>query len=253
MKSRTLKALTIAGFLLTWEVIARLRVFSPFIFPTISGSFVWGLKNQSLLVASCWRTLRLLLTAILFSSIVSMTVGILTVVSGTFRTAVEALVSVFNPLPSISLLPFALLWFGLGERPILFITFFGSLWPFILNIVNGFTTIDRDLVKVGELFSQNRWQLMRHIQIPLALPGIVTGLRCAWGIAWRSVVAGELVFGAVGMEGGIGWVVYCNRFLLNPEGMVAAISLISLIGIFTENVLLDYVEKVTIKRWGMKR
>lgn len=252
MKPRTLKALTIAIFLLTWETIARLRVFSPFIFPTISGSFVWALMNWSLLLASCARTLRLLLTALIFSTMISMTVGILSVFSSRVRTVVEAFVSVFNPLPSISLLPFALLWFGLGERPILFITFFGSLWPFILNIVNGFTTISRDLVDMGRLLS-GRWQMMRHIQIPLALPCIVTGLRCAWGIAWRSVVAGELVFGAVGMEGGIGWVIYCNRFLLNPEGMVAAISLISLIGIFVENGLLDYVEKITVKKWGMKR
>ena len=65
------------------------------------------------------------------------------------------------------------------------------------------------------------------------------------------MVRRELVFGAVGGEGGLGWLIYINRFQLNAAGMLAALFCISLIGITTETMV-AFIEKRTIKKWGMK-
>lgn len=247
-----IKISAILSFLIAWELIARAGIFSKFLFPSVSDSITWALQNWGRLLRASYDTLRLLLTALAISTCISLSVGSLASISKKFRRISEALVSTFNPLPSISLLPFALLWFGLGEEPILFVTCFGSLWPFILNITNGFTTINKTYLDVGRNYGLKNYKLVSHIMIPAAFPYILTGFRCAWGIAWRSVVAAELVFGAVGISGGLGWIIYANRFKLNAPGMVAAIAAISVIGILTENILLEFLERKTVKKWGMK-
>jgi len=150
------------------------------------------------------------------------------------------------------MLPFAILWFGLGEKPIIFITLFGSFCPFYINIINGFSTVNPKLIDVGKIYGLKGFKLIQHIIIPASFPHLLTGFRGAWGIAWRSVVAAELVFGAVGGEGGLGWLIYINRFQLNAAGMLATLFCISVIGIFMENVLLETIEKRTVVKWGMK-
>jgi len=247
-----LKAATLFFFLIIWEVISRAEIFSPLIFPSISGSILWAIESHIYLLDSAWATLRLLLVSILLSTIVSLIMGGLASISKPIRIIVETFTSIFVPIPSVSLLPFALLWFGLGDKPIIFITSFGAIWIFTLNIVNGFATVNKTLIDVGRNFGLKSWKMVWHILIPSAFPSILTGFKSAWAVSWRTVVAAELVLGAVGMKGGLGWVIYCQRFKFNPNGMMAALMCISLIGIFMENMLLETIENKTIKKWGMK-
>ncbi len=247
-----LEASALLIFLVGWEVIARAGVFSPFIFPSISGSVLWSIENYMYILDAAWATLRLLLISIFVSTVVSLIMGGLASISKSIRAIVETFTSIFIPIPSVSLLPFALLWFGLGEKPIIFITSFGAIWIFTLNIINGFATVNKTLIDVGRNFGLESWKMVWHILIPSAFPSILTGFKSAWAVSWRTVVAAELVLGAVGMKGGLGWVIYCQRFMFNPNGMMAALMCISLIGILMENVLLETIENKTIKRWGMK-
>ena len=250
---KRLRIIIVAIFLVIWEFIARSNIFSSFIFPSISGTIQWAIGNPTYLLESAWATLYLLLISIAISTAVSLGLGALASISENIRTIIETFTSTFSPLPSVSLLPFALLWFGLGERPIIFITSFGAIWIFTLNVVNGFATIKKVLIDVGRNYGLKNWRLIRHILIPSAFPNILTGFKSAWAVSWRTVVAAELVLGAVGMKGGLGWVIYCQRFMFNPNGMMAALMCISLIGIFMESFILERIERRTIKKWGMKK
>jgi len=247
-----LRASALLIFLVGWEIVARAGVFSPFIFPSISGSILWSIENYMYILDAAWATLRLLLISIFVSTVVSLIMGGLASISKSIRTIVETFTSILIPIPSVSLLPFALLWFGLGDRPILFVTSFGAIWIFTLNIINGFATVNKALIDIGRNFGLESWKMVWHILIPSAFPSILTGFKSAWAVSWRTVVAAELVLGAVGMKGGLGWVIYCQRFMFNPNGMMAALMCISLIGILMENVLLETIENNTIKKWGMK-
>jgi len=251
MKNK-LKTSALLAFLIGWEVISRAGIFSPFIFPSITGSIIWAIENYVYILGSAWTTLRLLLISITISTVVSLIIGGLASISKSIRIIVETFTSIFVPIPSVSLLPFALLWFGLGDKPIIFITSFGAIWIFTLNIINGFTTVNKTLIDVGRNFGLKSWKMVWHVLIPSAFPSILTGFKSAWGVSWRTVVASELVLGAVGMKGGLGWVIYCQRFNFNPNGMMAALMCISLIGMLMENVFLGKLEQKTVKKWGMK-
>ena len=246
------KILCVIIALTLWEVVARLNVFSSFIFPSITSTLLYAVHNRERLLQATWSTLKLLLSGLSVSCAITLAIGGLTALSTKVKAVMEAVISILSPIPSISLLPFAILWFGLGEKPIIFITLFGSFCPFLINIMNGFSIVNKKWMDVGRIYGLKGLNLVRHIILLASLPHVLTGFRGAWGIAWRSVVAAELVFGAVGGKGGLGWLIYVNRFQLNAPGMLATLFCISLIGIFMENVLLATIEQKTVKKWGMK-
>lgn len=204
------------------------------------------------LLMSTAYTVKLLLVGLFLGNIIGLAVGGLAAFSRKIRYVVEAFISVFQPLPSISLLPFAILWFGLGWKPIVFIVTLSSTWPMMLNSMTGFATVNSTYKDVGTMYGLRGFSMFRYILMPCALPNLITGFRISWAHSWRTIISSELLFGAIGSLGGLGWVIYVNRYMLNPEGMVAAIAVISLIGMFTENIILSYVESKTVKKWGMK-
>jgi len=239
--------------LISWELVARSGIFSSFIFPSITDTLNYMVSHPQRLLQASSYTLKLLLLGLTLSCLVGFLMGGLTAISKKMKSVMETIVSIISPIPASSMLPFAILWFGLGEDPIIFVTFFGSISPFLINVINAFSTINKTQMDVGRNFGLEGFRLVRHVLLPASSPHIISGFRAAWGVAWRSVVAAELIFGAVGGKGGLGWLIYMNRFQLNSAGMLGALFCISIIGIIAENILLELLERETVKKWGMKR
>jgi NitT/TauT family transport system permease protein len=105
------------------------------------------------------------------------------------------LTSMFNPLPASSLLPLALIWFGLGTGSIIFVLVHSVLWAVALNTHGGFRAVSNTLRMVGQNYGLRRFSLVKSILIPAAFPSILTGLKVGWAFAWRTLIAAELVFG----------------------------------------------------------
>ena len=242
----------VVAIIVVWLLLSHSGVWSPLLFPDPVGTVNYILENPDFVVSSVRRSLTLLLIALGASSIVSLTISSVAAQSKGFRVVLETLISMLSPVPGISLLPFAILWFGLGHRPILFITVVGSIAVYTLPIMNGFNTIPSILIDVGRIYGLKKWEMIRHIYFPATLPSILTGLRSAWGLSWRSLVAGELVYGAMGKSAGIGWLITINRYNLNPNGMAVGLLSIVVLGLLMEHVITGSVEKVTVKKWGMK-
>lgn len=202
---------------------------------------------------SVGTSLRMLFVALFSSSCITLIFCSLATISSKTRIVLETLIAMLGPIPGISLLPFAMLWFGLGYRPILFITITGALAVYMLPIMNGLSTVSPILIDIGRIYGFRTWKLLRIIYLPATLPSILTGIRSAWGLSWRSLIAAELVFGAIGESGGIGWLISVNRYNLNPNGMVVGIIAIVIVGMLVEYVVMGTIEKHTIEKWGMKR
>ena len=253
MKEQYWKILAITAFLLIWEAVAKSNIFSSLIFPSISGSFIWAFNNIDKLLASTLYTIQFLLIGLFLGCIIGLLIGGLASFSNRMKWIVEAFISVFHPLPSISLLPFTILWFGLGWEPIVFIVTFSSMWAMMVNSMAGFSTIKFIYKDIGTIYGLHGISMFRYILLPSALPNLITGFRISWAHSWRTLISAELLFGAIGSLGGLGWIIYVNRYQLNPEGMIAAIAIIAIIGVFMENIILSFIEKRTIKKWGMKK
>jgi NitT/TauT family transport system permease protein len=164
----------------------------------------------------------------------------------------ETLTSMFNPLPSIALLPLALIWFGLGDASVIFVLVHAVLWAVALNTHAGFRGISPTLRMVGQNYGLSAAGYITRILIPGAFPSILTGLKVGWAFAWRTLIAAELVFGVSSGAGGIGWFIFEHKNQLLIPHVFAGLLTVILFGLFVEHVIFRTIEDRTVRRWGMQ-
>lgn len=247
------KSLTVIFLILGWEGLARSGMFSPLVFPAFSAilaEFAGQIKTGFLLQVTAY-SLSLVLKGLLISLAIALLLSSAAMMSKAAAQVVEVLNAIFHPLPGIALLPVAMLWFGLSEASILFIVAHSVVWPMVLNFLTGFRAIPPIILDVGKNIGLKGAGLMWGVMLPAASPYILSGIKIGWARAWRAAIAGEMVFGAVGAMGGLGWQIFKTRYDFNITGTFAALLAIMLIGILVEELLFKSIENNTIRRWGM--
>ncbi len=180
---------------------------------------------------------------------------VLTIIASATRIGadfLETLTAMFNPLPSIALLPLAMVWFGLGDFSIEFVLIHAVLWSVALNTYIGFRAVSPTWRMVGQNYGLSHLLLVMRILIPGAFPNILAGLKIGWAFSWRTVIAAELVFGSSSGRGGVGWYIYQNKNLLEIPQVFAGLLSVILFGFFVENVVFRTIERRTVVRWGMQ-
>jgi len=150
-------------------------------------------------------------------------------------------------LPSICWLPVAILTFGLNERAILFVVLMGSLGSIAMATRDGLMQVPIALQRVASTFGASAMQKLVLVSVPAALPVFVSGLKQAWSFAWRSLLAGELLFKVVGAGG----LLTEARDLADYEKMFAVMILIVLVSILVDRVLFSKLEQMVRLRFGM--
>lgn len=247
------KTAVIAVLALVWETYARL-LGNPLLFPTFTDTVAAlgrGLASGEIPRAGLY-TLSLLLKGYLVGLAVAALLTAFASVSRIGADLLETLTAMFNPLPSIALLPLALIWFGLGDNSVIFVLVHAVLWAVALNTFAGFRGVSPTLKMVGQNYGLSPLGYIVRILIPGAFPSILTGLKVGWAFAWRTLIAAELVFGVSSGSGGLGWYIFEKKNqLLIPEVFAGLLTVI-LFGLLVENVVFRAIENRTVRRWGMQ-
>ncbi|MDE1568974.1 ABC transporter permease [Aquabacter sediminis] len=247
------KAFILIVLALIWEGYGR-WLGNPLLFPTFTetlSAFFENIRNGVIPA----RTLVSLETLLIGYGIGVALAAVLTTLAIGSRLGadlLEALTSMFNPLPAIALLPLALIWFGLGKGSVIFVLVHSVLWAIALNTHSGFRAVSNTLRMVGLNYGLRGLKLVRLILIPAAFPAILTGLKVGWAFAWRTLIAAELVFGVSSGNGGLGWFIFENRNQLETANVFAGLFTVILIGLVVENVGFATIERKTVRRWGMQ-
>lgn len=216
------------------------------------GAFYDSIVNGPLLGRAA-TSIRLLLTGYVLAVALAILLTLLAVSTRVGSDLLSLLTSMFNPLPAIALLPLALLWFGLGEKSLLFVLVHAVLWPVALNTLTGFLGVGETLRMVGRQFGLGGFRYAAKLLVPAAFPAILTGLKIGWAFAWRTLIAAELVFGVSSGNGGLGWFIFENRNQLETANVFAGLLAVILIGLVVETLIFQTVERLTVRRWGMQR
>ncbi|MGH7715396.1 MAG: ABC transporter permease [Vulcanimicrobiaceae bacterium] len=246
------KGMILAALAAAWQLYA-LKEHNALLFPTFTATlsaFVHDVANGELITRAGY-SLALLLQGYAVGVVLA---ALLTAFAAATRIGsdlLETLTSMFNPLPSIALLPLALIWFGLGNLSIIFVLVHAVLWSVSLNTYSGFRTVSQTLKMVGRNYGLVGPRLLVSVLIPAALPSILAGLRIGWAFAWRTLIAAELVFGVSSGSGGLGWYIYENKNDLAIANVFAGLFTVIVIGLFVESVIFDRLERHTVRRWGM--
>jgi NitT/TauT family transport system permease protein len=245
-------ALLIALALL-WEAYAR-WLNNPLLFPTFVDTvkaFFADIASGELPKAASY-TIQLLIKGYVAGLLIAALLTAFASVSRIGADLLETLTSMFNPLPSIALLPLALIWFGLGDGSIIFVLIQAVVWTVALNTYSGFRAVSPTLRMVGQNYGLSKVGYITRILIPGAFPSILTGLKIGWAFAWRTLIAAELVFGVSSGSGGLGWYIFEQKNQLLIPNVFAGLLTVILFGLAVETFIFRTIENHTIRRWGMQ-
>jgi NitT/TauT family transport system permease protein len=233
-----------------WEIVAHAGVFPARLFPpieTIASAFV-QLTLSGILPRHALETVFRLLAGFAIAASIGVVIGIAMGRSRRAQDIFLPLVSLGAPIPGLAYAPLFLLWFGLGNLAAILLVGFVAMFPVILNTWTGVKAVKEIWVRSAVTLGADNRRLFRQVILPGALPYILTGLRLGLAQAWRILVAVEML---ASVSWGLGWLIFGAREFLNIDVMLAAITVIAIIGLTLEKLVFQRLENFTVVKWGM--
>ena len=247
------KTVLIIALCVIWQLYSTV-LDNDLLFPTFSDTMqaFWANIRNGVLPNRAWSSVKVLLMGYTVGVVLATVLSVAAINTRIGNDLLETLTSMFNPLPAIALLPLALLWFGLGNGSLVFVLVHSVLWVVALNMHAGFLGVSSTLRMVGRNYGLGGFRYVIAILIPAAFPSILTGLKVGWAFAWRTLIAAELVFGVASGAGGLGWFIFENKNQLEIPAVFAGLFSVILIGLAVENLVFRWIERKTVRRWGMQ-
>lgn len=208
----------------------------------------WDLMSDGTLIRYSAASLFRVTVGFYLAIIVAVPLGILLGRIQRLNRFVNPVIQFLRPVSPLAWVPFAMLWFGIGDKPALFIIFIGSLFPLLLSTIKASASIHPMYFQVAANLELTTMESLRFLILPAVMPQIVLALRVSLGIAWLVVVAAEMI----AVKSGLGFLVIDARNALRLDHVVVAILTIGAIGLALDNVM-TRLEKVESVRWRLEQ
>ena len=249
MKKSVNQLIFAAAVLALWEGLTLAKIWPPYIFPTPQGvaESLWaGLLDRSMLIA-IGVSLRRVIIGYAISVVLGVLLGMLLAANKFLEDTLGSVILSLQSLPSACWVPIALLWFGLSETAIIFVTITGSLLAITQATKAGFDNVPRILSMAGRNLGAQGPQLFWHVLLPASLPYLMDGLRQGWAFAWRSLITGEMIYISLGL----GQLLMSGRDLNDINLVVAVMVLVAALGYAVDGLLFRRLDASLRHRWGM--
>ena len=244
-------ALFYGALIALWQLVAMTHHWPEYKLPPPGGVFE-SLRNNvenGLIQHAMENSLRRLGEGYAIAFVFGMIIGI---ACGTWRWVDETAGTVvlgMQSLPSITWLAPAVLWFGLSEHAIIFVVLMGSLFSIAISARDGVRNIPPLLQRAAQTFGARRLQLYRYVVLPAMLPSMVQGMKLGWSFAWRSLMAGELIFHTIGL----GSLLNTGHDLNDIDMVFAIMFVIIAVGVTVDRLIFGRVESLVRDRWGLSQ
>lgn len=167
--------------------------------------------------------------------------GSLALLSGLSRIGeytIDAPMQMLRTLPVLALIPFFIIWFGIGEIPKVALVAVAAIFPIYLTLYAGIRGVDTKLVEMAQIIGLSRSALIRHVILPGALPTALVGVRYSLGIAWLILVAAE----QVNATSGIGYLMNDARDFMRIDILVVGLLIYAFLGLLVD-VFVRWLER----------
>ncbi|TMD46055.1 MAG: ABC transporter permease [Chloroflexi bacterium] len=234
-----------------WQVLASLAIWPDYLFPgplAVFNSLVNGFQN-GLYLQSTFASLQRLAVGYIIALVVGMVLGLLIGSYPIFEETVGSLVLGLQALPSVCWLPLAILWFGLDDQAIIFVVVMGALFSITLGVDAGIKNTPPVYLKAARNLGARGVALAAQVVLPAAMPAIINGLKQGWTFAWRSLMAGELIYFTVSL----GNLLNTGRDLNDASQVVSVMVLIVVVGVAIDSLIFAPLERRVRYRWGLTR
>ncbi|MBE2213942.1 MAG: ABC transporter permease [Opitutaceae bacterium] len=188
---------------------------------------------EGLLLNDFWTSLRIVLQGFVWGSVFGLALGSYAGLARRFENFVAPTLDAIRAVPPLALIPFVILWAGVGDLAKIIVISKAVFFPIFLNTVQGIRGVQKEHVEVGKVLKLTRWQFVRKIILPGALPSVLVGVRYGLGLSWALVVAAELISG----HAGLGYLIQRSQDLLFTDQMFVAIFIIAAFGLLLDRGL----------------
>jgi NitT/TauT family transport system permease protein len=240
--------LPIAVFLALWELVARLNLipgqlsFPPF--SVVMQEFYY-LTASGVLGDNFLASLGRVLIGFCTGSIAGIAVGMVMGWRENFHKALHPIISLFYPIPALGWLPLLMLWIGINEMLPIAIIFICSFFPVLYNTVTGIRNVDKQYIQVARTLGASDTRILTTVVMPLALPNVFTGLRLEAGMAWRVIIAAEMV----AIPTGIGALMMRAESLIRIDIIIVCLIVLAVMCLIFERFF-QYLEARITTKWG---
>jgi NitT/TauT family transport system permease protein len=243
--------------MMAWETAARLHLMPALLFPSIETIVVttldtltgwWGTSQW---YSGAWFThagasAARVASGFAIGGSVGIAAGILAGLSDRVHRSIDPSLQFLRPVPITAWIPLAVAWFGIHERPAIFLISLGTFFPTYLNTRHGIKYVDPTLVRATRMLGYTtRWEILRTVVIWSALPNIFTGLRIGLGLAWMCVVAAEML----AVKGGLGYMLWDAYNFLRIDLIITGMLSIAVLGYLSDRLLL-LIQGIVLKWEG---
>lgn len=220
--------------LFCWELTVRYGNWSSHVLPgpiTVLNSMLELLADGSLFkhtVASLFRVTAGFYLAMLLGIPLGIILGRIQIVA----LFLNPIINFLRPISPLAWIPLAMLWFGIGDKPAIFLIFLSSFFPITVATTIAVRSINPTYFHVATNFDFSRYEVIRKIIIPAIIPSVITALRLTVTIAWLVVVAAEMI----AVQSGLGYLILDSRNGLRMDYVMDGMIIIGIIGL-----LLDFL------------
>jgi len=222
--------LPIALLLLAWELAVQAEIYPSILLPPPTKVLMVFVDDWDIVLGNAAASIGRVAVGITLSFLFAVPLGLMI---GRFRlldTMTDWSIQIFRSVPPISLIPMALLFFGIGDKPAIVLIFLAATWPLLINTIFGVRSIERTLIKVARAARASEQLIFRDIILPSAMPAVFTGLRLAIGGGWLTVVTAEMI----AVKSGLGYMILNAQLTFRSELIVAGIVVIGAIGLMAD-------------------
>lgn len=242
------------GLIVLWQLLYVaatdwLDIAKPYAVPHPIG--VWesivNLCQTGTLFAAIGSSMGRVLIGFLIAIVIGIILGIMIMQSEYLARNMKPLILGIQTLPSICWVPFAILWFGLGESAIIFVVVMGSAFSIALAVESGIKSVPPIYTKAAKTMGLSSRQMYTKVIFPAALPSFVAGLKQGWSFAWRALMSGEVMSASLGL----GYTLVMGRDLADINQVMTIMLVIVVIGIIIDKGIFSTVENHILRKRGL--
>jgi len=231
-----ISAATVIIIIAVWALITSLGFIEPLYLPSplaVLQKFI-DLAQNGYADATLWQhfsaSIQRIFIAVILASLIAVPVGLAIGINPVARAIFDPLIEFYRPVPPLAYLPLIVIWFGIGELSKVLLIYLAVFAPIVVSTAAGVKHVDPIRTRVAQSLGATRWQIIRHVILPSALPDILTGIRIGLGAGWSTLVAAELVAATEG----IGFMIQSASQFLVTDLVIAGILIIALVAYIIE-------------------
>ena len=240
--------IVILSLFILWEILFHTLNMRWYLLPPPSMILESIQSNFISLMGSLAVTLKVTLTALLASVIISVCLAIIFYFSKFVERSMMPITVILQVTPIIAIAPLISIWVDSSQMATLICAFLVAFFPLLTNTIAGLKSTEKNQLDLMKLYRANKYQLLRYVVLPNALPYFLSGLKISTGLALIGAIVGEFVIGPISGHSGLAYRIIESGYQLEIPKMFASVFLISITGILLYNAV-RLLSFMILKNW----